>query len=96
MMLLGGVAVLIAAQQSRGEPIFLAILLPLTLVEPGLMALFHQSLIQVIQVLDLSMLLILAGLAILYASQERRGSRSANVDLGTVNLVAAPLFEGNQ
>jgi len=96
MMLLGGVAVLVATQQSRGEPTFLAILVPLTVVEPGLIALFHQSVMQVIQVLDLSMLLALAGLGVLYAWQVRRGSRSAIVSVAASSLAPPPQFQGNQ
>ncbi len=96
MVLLGGVAVLTATQQSRGEHTFLAILLPLSVVEPGLIAVFHRSVMQVIQVLDVSMLLTLAGLTILYASQERSGSRNATVDVGAASLVPAPQFQGNQ
>jgi hypothetical protein len=63
MTLLGGATVLIATQQSRGKPAFLAVLLQLTLLEPALLVAFHQNLIQVVQVLDLAMALLLAGLA---------------------------------
>ena len=49
MTLLGGAAVLIATQQSRGKPAFLAVLLPLTLLEPALLIAFHQNLMQVVR-----------------------------------------------
>jgi O-antigen/teichoic acid export membrane protein len=71
MTLLGGVAVLIAAHQSHGRPGFLAVLVPLTVLEPVLLLTFHQSLVQVVQVLDISMALILVGLGGLYLMQER-------------------------
>jgi O-antigen/teichoic acid export membrane protein len=71
MTLLGGVAVLIATHQTRGTPGFLAILLPLTLLEPAALIAFHQSLSQVVQVVDVCMALILGGLGALYVVQER-------------------------
>jgi O-antigen/teichoic acid export membrane protein len=74
MTLLGGVAVLIATHQTRGTPGFLAILLPLTLLEPLALIAFHQNLIQVVQVIDVSMALILIGLGSLYLVQERKAS----------------------
>jgi O-antigen/teichoic acid export membrane protein len=74
MTLLGGVAVLIATHQTRGTPGFLAILLPLTLLEPLALIAFHQNLTQVVQVIDVSMALILIGLGSLYLVQERKAS----------------------
>lgn len=71
MMLLGGVAVLMAAEQSRGERSFLAILIPLAALEPILIVLLHQTLMQVVQVVDASMFLVLMGLAAFYLAQER-------------------------
>jgi O-antigen/teichoic acid export membrane protein len=71
MTLLGGAAVLIATQQSRGKPAFLAVLIPLTVLEPALLAAFHHDLMQLIQVLDVAMALLLAGLAIQFAIQQR-------------------------
>jgi O-antigen/teichoic acid export membrane protein len=71
MTLLGGAAVLIATQQSRGKPAFLAVLIPLTLLEPVLLSAFHQDLMQLIRVLDLAMALLFAGLAIQFAIQQR-------------------------
>jgi hypothetical protein len=74
MTLLGGVAVLIATHQTRGTPGFLAILLPLTLLEPVALIAFHQNLTQVVQVIDVTMALILIGLGSLYLVQERKAS----------------------
>lgn len=82
MTLLGGVAVLIATHQSRGTPGFLAILLPLTLLEPAALIAFHQSLGQVVQIVDICMGLILVGLGGLYLLQERR-SMPSEARLGT-------------
>jgi O-antigen/teichoic acid export membrane protein len=73
MTLLGGVAVLIATHQSQGSFRFLYVLLPLTLLEPALIVGFHQSLLQVVHVLCMSMAIILAGLGGLYLVQERKG-----------------------
>jgi O-antigen/teichoic acid export membrane protein len=71
MTLLGGAAVLIATQQSRGKPAFIAVLLPFTLLEPVLLTSFHQNLMQVVQVLDIAMGLLLAALAIHFILQQR-------------------------
>jgi hypothetical protein len=71
MTLLGGVAVLIATYQSRGRPGFLAVLLPLTLIEPALLLVFHGSLTQVVQVMDISIAAILIALGAHYGWQER-------------------------
>jgi hypothetical protein len=74
MILLGGGAVLIAAHQTHGNASFLAILLPLTLLEPVSIWVFHGSLAQVVAVVDLSMALVFVGLGILYLAQETRVS----------------------
>lgn len=87
MTLLGGVAVLIATHQSDGKTGFLAILVPLTLLEPVLIAAFHQNLTQVIQVVDVSMLLVLIGLAALYAAQHRGSSLAADSVAANANGV---------
>jgi O-antigen/teichoic acid export membrane protein len=71
MTMLGGVAVLVATHQSQGRPGFLAVLLPLTMLEPALLLLLHQNLIQVVQVLDASMALTLVGLGAFYVLQHR-------------------------
>jgi O-antigen/teichoic acid export membrane protein len=76
MTLLGGAAVLIATQQSRGKPGFLMVLLPLTFLEPGLLVAFHQNLMQVIQVFDIAMALLLIGLGAQFALQEHVGYSS--------------------
>ncbi len=71
MILLGGAAVLIAVHQSTGQRSFLSVLVPLTLLEPVLLFAFHQNLTQVVQVLDVCMALVLAGLGALYVVQTR-------------------------
>jgi O-antigen/teichoic acid export membrane protein len=71
MTMLGGIAVLIATHQSHGRRGFLAVLLPMTVIEPLMLMAFHQDLLQVVQVLDISMALILAALGILYLVEER-------------------------
>jgi hypothetical protein len=73
MTLLGATAVLIATHQSQGRPGFLAILLPLAVLEPILLAAFHQTLLQVVQVVDISMALPALGLAAMYLIQQRVG-----------------------
>lgn len=74
MILLGIAAVLIATHQTRGKTGFLAILLPLTLLEPALLIAFHQSIIQVVELVDLSMALAVVGLGTLYVVEQRRHS----------------------
>jgi len=75
MTLLGGVAVLIATHQSRGRPGFLAVLLPLAILEPVLLMRLHQTLVQVVQVVDVSMGLILLAMGAFYVTAVRsRGS----------------------
>jgi O-antigen/teichoic acid export membrane protein len=69
MIMLGGAAVLIATHQSRGKRAFLAVLLPLTLLEPLLLIAFHDNLTQVVVVVDVSMALVVAGLGVLYLFQ---------------------------
>ena len=71
MTMLGAVAVLVATHQSRGSTWFLAVLLPLTALEPLLLVAFHQNLIQVVQVLDVSMALLLLGLGSVYLVELR-------------------------
>jgi O-antigen/teichoic acid export membrane protein len=87
MTLLGGVAVLIATYQSQGRAGFLAVLIPLTLLEPALLITFHQSLLQMVQTLDISTGLILASLGILYLITERVRRR------GPAEVGANPLSE---
>jgi O-antigen/teichoic acid export membrane protein len=73
MTLLGATAVLIATHQSQGRPGFLAILLPLAVLEPILLAAYHQTLLQVVQVVDISMALPALGLAAIFLIQQRVG-----------------------
>jgi O-antigen/teichoic acid export membrane protein len=77
MTMLGGVAVLVATHQSRGRPGFLAILLPLTLLEPVLLMTMHESLIQVVQVVDFSMGVILVGMGVAYFLGDRISTGAA-------------------
>jgi hypothetical protein len=77
MTLLGGVAVLIATHQSRGRAGFLALLVPLTLLEPALLVIFHQNLTQVVQVVDISAAMILVSLGGLYLIEERARALSS-------------------
>lgn len=69
MTLLGAAAVLIATHQSGGRRDFLAILIPLAVLEPIGILLFHHSVLQVVQVVDICMLTLLVGLAVLYAAR---------------------------
>jgi hypothetical protein len=85
MILLGGVAVLIAAHQSTGKAGFLAVLIPLSVLETILLIAFHQTLTQVVQMVDLSMALVLCGLGALYVAQQRAS---------TIELAAAPAASG--
>src|SRR5438874_13354953 len=71
MIMLGGAAVLIATHQTRGTPGFLAVLIPLTLLEPALLSVFHQNLWQVVIVVDISMFLVASGLGVLFLIQQR-------------------------
>jgi O-antigen/teichoic acid export membrane protein len=73
MTFLGATAVLIATHQSQGRAGFLYVLLPLAALEPILIAVFHQSLVQVVQVVDVSMALPATGLAAWYLTQQRAG-----------------------
>jgi O-antigen/teichoic acid export membrane protein len=70
MTLLGGAAVLIATHQTSGRREFLAILIPLAAVEPIAILFFHRSLTQVAQVVDVCMLALVVGLAVLYLAQK--------------------------
>jgi O-antigen/teichoic acid export membrane protein len=87
MSLLGGVAVLIATHQSHGQMTFLAVLVPLAALEPILLVAFHTNLLQVVQVLDLSIGAILVSLGILYLVEERLRR------IGSFQVVAGQLHE---
>ena len=69
MTLLGAASVLIATHQSRARAAFLSILLPITVAEPVLIIALHQSLMQVVWIVALSMGALVVGLAILMARQ---------------------------
>lgn len=71
MTLLGCVAVLIATHQSSGKPYFLAVLVPLTLLEPVALLIFHGSLTQVVEVMDISVATIAIALGTTYVWQAR-------------------------
>jgi glycosyltransferase involved in cell wall biosynthesis len=103
MTLLGGVAVLIAVLQSRGDAKFLGVLLPLALFEPALIVVLHSSVIQVIQEVDIATALILTALVCVYIYQERHQRPTAGVAssnghsagvLGTTAAVKAPISTG--
>jgi O-antigen/teichoic acid export membrane protein len=66
MTLFGAATVLITAQQSRGERRFLAVLIPMAIIEPLLLARFHQSLLEVVLVVDACIAVLLTGLAVPY------------------------------
>jgi O-antigen/teichoic acid export membrane protein len=72
MTLLGGASVLIASNQARGRAGFLAIVLPATALEPVLIAVFHQNLWQVVQIMVVSMLVLFFALVLLYAAEQLR------------------------
>jgi hypothetical protein len=75
MTMLGGASVLVANGQARGRGDFLAILIPVTVAEPLLIARFHQSLGQVVQMVSISMAVLFIGLSILYLVQARARTR---------------------
>jgi O-antigen/teichoic acid export membrane protein len=87
MTLLGGASVLIATHQSRARAMFLSVLLPITFAEPLLIAAFHNSLLQVVWVVTLSMAVLLAGLAILLVGQST--PRASDDSLPIVALAEA-------
>jgi O-antigen/teichoic acid export membrane protein len=70
MTLLGAAAVLIATHQTSSRRGFLAILIPLAALEPIAILFFHRSLTQVVQVVDVCMLALVVGLAVLYLAQK--------------------------
>jgi O-antigen/teichoic acid export membrane protein len=71
MIALGGVAVLVATHQSQGGIGFLALLVPFTVLEVALLEAFHESLGQVLVVVDVSMALTLFALGTLFLVEER-------------------------
>jgi O-antigen/teichoic acid export membrane protein len=63
MTLLGCASVLIATHQSRARRAFLGVLIPVAVGEPLAIAAFHQDIIQVVQILNLTMAALVIGLA---------------------------------
>ena len=70
MTLLGAAAVLIATHQTAGRRDFLAILIPLAILEPIAILFLHGSLTQVVQIVDIFMLALVVGLGGLYIAQK--------------------------
>jgi O-antigen/teichoic acid export membrane protein len=66
MILFGIAAVLIATHQSQGRRDFLAALIPVAIIEPAAIVVFHHSLIQVVGVVDASMLVLVMALGAIY------------------------------
>jgi O-antigen/teichoic acid export membrane protein len=79
MTLFGGACVLVANGQARCNGDFLMVLIPVTCMEPVLIILFHHTLMQVVQVLSVSMAVLFLGLTVLYVVQERVRQRPALV-----------------
>ena len=96
MMLLGATAVLIAIHQERGRGEFLAILLPLAVLEPLLIASYHQSLLQVVQVVDISMGLVAAALAAWYLVGERSVPAVNTISATPTNIQPIPQMQVNR
>ncbi len=94
MTLLGGAAVLIAAHQSSGKPAFLAVLIPITLLEPGLIVAFHQGPGQIVQVLDVSMAVLLVGLGALFLAQQRERRIASFAFAGTGSIAREAVGAG--
>lgn len=69
MTFLGASAVLIATHQSGGRRDFLGILIPVAVLEPVAILVFHQTILQVVLVVDICTLVLVLGLAILYAAR---------------------------
>jgi O-antigen/teichoic acid export membrane protein len=87
MIMLGAAAVLIASHQSRGHAGFLALLVPLSILEPVLVAVFHQTLAQVVLVVDISMTIVAVTLgALLFAQRESGTWAPAMAPTATINM----------
>ena len=88
---------LIATHQSSGKPGFLAVLLPLAALEPVLIVVFHQNLIQVVQVVDISMALVAAGLVAWYMVEQRIRRFEVTASPSTApTLLGAPQLRVNR
>jgi hypothetical protein len=90
MMLFGAASVLIATYQSRGTPRFLLVLVPVAVLEPVFITWLHDSLLQVVQLVDLCMALLLCALASMYLAEVR--TRLRGLDL-TLPIQAEPAVE---
>jgi hypothetical protein len=77
MTLMGAAAVLTATHQSRGKRTFLNLLVPIAVLEPILIILWHGSVMQVISILDASMAALVIGLLGLYLLDQRRNASVA-------------------
>jgi O-antigen/teichoic acid export membrane protein len=95
MTLLGAAAVLIATHQTGGRREFLAVLIPVAALEPIAILLFHGSLMQVVQVVDICMLVLVGGLGVLYLFQKSRAhaigfgpTRDLAVEAGPVEAIS--------
>jgi hypothetical protein len=91
MTLLGAAVVLIATHQSRGKAAFLAIVVPITLLEPGLIIVFHNSPAQVVQVIDGCMALLVGGLTALALIEARIVDRAAVSRASIDTFLPSPL-----
>jgi hypothetical protein len=91
MTLFGVASILIATFQSQSRWRFLWVLLPITGLEPVLIARFHQDFSQVIGTVTLSSGLLLAGLSAMYLVDPGGRRRSAYVQ---ASLVAQPHSAG--
>lgn len=89
MTLLGAATVLIATHQSRGNPTFLAIVIPVTVLEPVLITLLHSTLVQVVQVMDGAMIFLVGGLLCLELVQRRSLVRTTTYRLSPDSSVPA-------
>jgi hypothetical protein len=90
MTLLGSASVLIATHQSRARGAFLLVLVPIALVEPVLIAGFHQSLAQVIAILNVTMAALVLGLAgLLFISGQGQVSTQKTLVVRPVPLAEA-------
>ena|GEM_PF-1509741 len=94
MTLLGAAAVLIATHQTSGRREFLAVLIPLAVLEPIAILFFHRSLMQVVQVVDICMLMLVGGLGVLYLVQKSSAraivfgpTRDLAVEVGPVEAI---------
>ena len=91
MTFLGAVAILTATQQSRGRRGFLAVLVPMALLEPAAILAYHQSLLQVVQVVDVCIGALLLAFVGLFLGQRGRSTIAVVNRQPKLELTAAPL-----